>query len=74
MTKNAVRREKFQRIQRELSASDIEWMARRGELLTPRPTPVDDPSVTSHLYGPALKTVQYERVNVIYDHEEVTVQ
>lgn len=63
-TKNAVRAEKFRKLGRALSLLDLEWMARRGELLGPHPTRVDDGRLSSRLYGPALKTVQLERVEV----------
>jgi hypothetical protein len=71
-TKNALRGAKFKSIQREVSILDIEWMARKGELLGPSPAPVDDPDFSSHLYGPSMKTVQMERVNVVYEDGEDT--
>lgn len=49
---------------------DIQWMARKGELLEPRPLRVDDPLLSSHLFGPAMKTVQLERINVITNGED----
>jgi len=45
--------------------NDIQWMARCGELLPPRPTPSNDPDLNSHLFGPSLRTVQMERIEVI---------
>jgi hypothetical protein len=75
-TKNAIRAAKFRAIRTELaqvrrtrrpnevSLDSITWMARSGELLGPSPTPVDDPALSSRLYGPAMKTVQLERVEV----------
>jgi hypothetical protein len=64
-TNNAIRNRKFKAIARELNLDDVCWMARRGELLPPSPTPVDDPRVSSHLYGPCMKTVQLERIEVV---------
>lgn len=64
-TKNAVRRTKFRRIGEELTGSELEWMARKGELLKPRPIPVEDDECSSTLYGPQMRTVQLERVELI---------
>ena len=63
MTKNAARGAKFRAIAEACpTSSELEWMARRGELLSPRPCVVDDPSVSSHLFGPVLRVVQSARI------------
>jgi len=64
-TKNAIRGQKFKAIKRELSLSDVCWMARCGELRPPSPVPLDDPLLSSTLGGPCMKTVQMERIEVI---------
>ncbi len=40
-------------------------MARNGELRPPCPVPLDDKLLSSRLYGPQMKTVQMERIEVI---------
>jgi hypothetical protein len=56
--------------EREVSIYDIEWMARKGQLLKPRPLTIDHGDVSSHLFGPVMRATQMERVNVVYVHED----
>lgn len=56
--------------QNELSFDQLCWMARTGELLAPGPRPLDDNELSSHLFGPSMKTVQLERVEVIERDDE----
>src|SRR5262245_28290666 len=70
-TKNDARREKFQKIRRELSIRDIEWMQRREEFLLPKPVALDDPAVSSRLGGPQTCTLQLERITVVETKGEI---
>jgi hypothetical protein len=49
----------------EVSIKDVCWMARNDELLRARPIELDDPELSSHLYGPAMRVTQNERIEVI---------
>src|SRR5262245_10725585 len=65
LSKRLARAQKYRARQRELSILDVQWMARRGELLPSRPIEVDDRNLSSHLFGPKMKTVQMERIEVL---------
>jgi hypothetical protein len=61
MTKNAARREKFRKLGEALSALDLAWQERRGELQAPKPRAVEDKKLSSRMFGPVMKTIQQRR-------------
>lgn len=49
----------------DVSLDQLCWMAREGQLLGPAPAPIADPLLSSNLYGPTMRSVQMERVEVV---------
>ena len=60
-TDRRTRNQFFRKLGAELSTRETDWAIRRAEFqYEPRPTPVNDPAVSSRFpNGPVLKTVQF---------------
>lgn len=69
MTKNAKRREQFQKLGQALSSFERDWAVRKSDYqYAIRPVAVADRELSSWLYGPEMRTQQFIPIVFVEAH------